>query len=666
VRVLLFMWGLPILPLLGGLIAIAGVWGLSRAMGMSAWTTAERLLAPPGALGRALLPLLLAITVICAFAFQLLAWPIQLVAGALLAGLCWLFIRGGGEFEHERVNSLDLKNALDPRTPFPWQALAAPACIAIASGILFLSVSFGNPFGTWTSSAGPSGLVESLALTLVFVAGSLRVFGYATSWWRAIAATALGAFVIRGLSWAGVFPGEHTWGRAGATTGRAALLVVLVLVACFAIETWKLRNRAPIVPGQAQKLGRASGFWAAVVSAGLLALALIAAAVETTAGAGALGRDDYGALEPTAAPKIVTARGGQDRALALTFAPVLHFHHDEEYPPISVDTFLSGSTEAGARPVTSPTGDPLPLSLRTLPTVCPDGEHDACGKISCPACVDRRKENQPEGFTPQGVFYTRVARREGQPGVFKGWNPWGEKLRTLIQYWIFYGYDRWETETVVGRLVQEHQGDWEAVSVGLDDRDAPLFVALSAHCGGQVVPWSKITAAPGEVVDGKLTVTPARTAPDADVAHPVVAVARGSHANYAVSGGHRPPDWGSCKHLPSRALSALSYASNVRDVTDDSGSGWFAYPLDVRLVNRGSKPIRPMSYPGAWGDGETITFGHRAPTRTGRGPLSPPLQGASWRTPVQLYFCGSHWYGEDAGGMRLHGTTEECKQGSGA
>ena len=142
-------------------------------------------------------------------------------------------------------------------------------------------------------------------------------------------------------------------------------------------------------------------------------------------------------------------------------------------------------------------------------------------------------------FAPQGVLYARVVHRGDEPAPFRGpYQPF-EDLQTLIQYWIFYGYDKWQTETVVGRMTQEHEADWEHVSVGLDSKNTPLFVALSAHCGGQTVDWKDVHAAPGrpDSTGKKVEVFDSRKRVNEDVSHPIVAVARGSHANYAASAG---------------------------------------------------------------------------------------------------------------------------------
>ncbi len=341
---------------------------------------------------------------------------------------------------------------------------------------------------------------------------------------------------------------------------------------------------------------------------------------------------------------------GPDARLVWTFAPLLHLEHDEQWGPSSVGPFLAGATESGAQSISGLSGK---LSLATLPTVCPDGSHQACGTLRCPSCAEETT-TQRNGFFPQGSLYARVVHRATDPQAFAGWNPWGARLTTLIQYWIFYLYDRWQAETVIGKLTQEHQGDWEFVAVGLA-QDRPLFLALSEHCAGQVVDWNRnLPAAPGHLVDGRIIISDHLLSPTDEVTHPIIAVARGSHANYARSGGNRPPDWGSCSNLPSGAVTAFSYASNVRDLTEQGSGGWYAYPRNVSVVKSENGRLgRPFSYPGTWGSGEYVTFGHLNPKRTGAGPKSPPLQGRSWERPINFFFCGPHWQGD-------HGTTAQC------
>src|SRR5262249_59269609 len=94
-----------------------------------------------------------------------------------------------------------------------------------------------------------------------------------------------------------------------------------------------------------------------------------------------------------------------------------------------------------------------------------------------------------------GVIYVRVVHR-GDP-AFKSVRYAPRELRNvteLVQYWLYYGYDRFEAVTPFGRLVQQHESDWEAVSVGLGETQ-PLFVAYNAHCGGEWLKWADVPAA---------------------------------------------------------------------------------------------------------------------------------------------------------------------------
>jgi hypothetical protein len=83
----LAFYGLPLLALIGAVIAVLVVWGLSKAIGADAWSTVCRFLRPPGALGRGLLPLLLALAVVAFFATDQLGPTLQVASGVFLAAL---------------------------------------------------------------------------------------------------------------------------------------------------------------------------------------------------------------------------------------------------------------------------------------------------------------------------------------------------------------------------------------------------------------------------------------------------------------------------------------------------------------------------------------------------------------------------------------------------
>jgi hypothetical protein len=196
-------------------------------------------------------------------------------------------------------------------------------------------------------------------------------------------------------------------------------------------------------------------------------------------------------------------------------------------------------------------------------------------------------------------------------------------LSKLLQYWFFYRYDRWDQPVLAGRLIQQHQGDWEVVSIGVSDADVPLFVAYSAHCGGIVEPWRhgvQLAKSNGMRTE-----------------HPLVATAEGSQANYPRADQHRAPDIVGCQGGPRSTARVLAFASHIRDET---AYGWLWYPAELIPVN---DTTPPMSYPGTWGEddrtewrvGETRTLDSRS------GPLTPRLQ-AVWYDPVKAIFCGHY------------------------
>ncbi len=84
----------------------------------------------------------------------------------------------------------------------------------------------------------------------------------------------------------------------------------------------------------------------------------------------------------------------------------------------------------------------------------------------------------------------------------------------VIQYWFFYAFNDFRTAV---RGTNNHEGDWERISIYLAQEDGqwrPRYAAYSAHHSQQTRAWQDIVCA------------------DEAREHPVVYVARGSHACY--------------------------------------------------------------------------------------------------------------------------------------
>ena len=99
--------------------------------------------------------------------------------------------------------------------------------------------------------------------------------------------------------------------------------------------------------------------------------------------------------------------------------------------------------------------------------------------------------------------------------------------RIYLQYWFFYIYNDWKRDI---QGVNNHEGDWEMIVVELNQDQTPLRVGYSQHRkiipeiplirGGEVGNWEDLV--------GSQNIE--------DETHPVIYVARGSHASYPESG----------------------------------------------------------------------------------------------------------------------------------
>jgi hypothetical protein len=119
----------------------------------------------------------------------------------------------------------------------------------------------------------------------------------------------------------------------------------------------------------------------------------------------------------------------------------------------------------------------------------------------------------------QDFFYGPADSDLDQVPVYAFWIEDPDRFRDYVDlaYYFFYPYNRGKTmlESVWGN----HVGDWEHITVRIGVQSLePRRVALSAHEGGEAVPWSEMQ----KTQDG----------------HPIVYSAWGSHANYSTPGDH--------------------------------------------------------------------------------------------------------------------------------
>jgi hypothetical protein len=444
-----------------------------------------------------------------------------------------------------------------------------------------------------------------------------RLVAYATTPPRGAVSVLLGLAVLSGLMAAGVLPGYDP-----AVTGTVVLAVAAGVALVFAVVFERLRGADP-APADVARTERFHGLG--------LSLAMLSGVLLVAASASSLLVLDHPGSRQLAADRGAHAtlytRGSN--SLKYRYAPVLAFTHDEKWAPTYVDSYVDS---ASARVVRRDGSEASPGHYK-----CSSLGPRSCLRITidCASAADACSQALPQHdygeHETSGAVYVRTLRRPGEDdpsddavalrGVFRSANDVARRTDILLQYWLFYPYDEWTTKVLGARLIQRHEGDWEAVTVGLDSNEKPLFVAYSAHCGGTWKRWKDT---------------------ERFASHPLVAVAEGSHANYADSGAKRPPDFTSCKRLPRGIGTLLGFAANVRDVTSDDWQ-WGAAEV-IRVTAKDW----PMNFPGTWG-GHDITQLTNARTFTsplGGGPPSPPLQHL-WQEPVKTIFCDRYWDGPE-------------------
>ncbi len=178
--------------------------------------------------------------------------------------------------------------------------------------------------------------------------------------------------------------------------------------------------------------------------------------------------------------------------LATKYAPVLHLASAERYRPLRLEDYLTKTDlRAGSPPHGTLTqGQPTLFSLPvTTASTYLDirGANPNSHPSSYPVI-----EQQIEGARPRPTVYFHLAYEPS-------------KGRVAIEYWLMYLYND---------FYDQHEADWEGVTVVLEN-GSPLGAIYSQHQGGKWIAWSALS----------------KTG-----AHPIVYVARGSHANYPKAG----------------------------------------------------------------------------------------------------------------------------------
>jgi hypothetical protein len=170
--------------------------------------------------------------------------------------------------------------------------------------------------------------------------------------------------------------------------------------------------------------------------------------------------------------------------LAVRYLPNLQFKTGEEFFPVEISYHINNSVLKlrSGEAVTTVDQHPTIASISTKQSYC--FLANKFGDLSAIA-ADYETRRPTLGYT----VYCRVTK---------------DSTSTVVQYWFFYAYNN--------APLNDHEGDWEMMELVLDTAQNPTWVAYSQHLKGQRASWGDV-----EKIDST---------------HPVVYVARGSHANY--------------------------------------------------------------------------------------------------------------------------------------
>ncbi len=256
-----------------------------------------------------------------------------------------------------------------------------------------------------------------------------------------------------------------------------------------------------------------------------------------------------------------------DDVLVKRFAPSLFFAFGELFFPTSVSYHLENADlKRDGRIVDS---KPSMASIAAFTDVRANYYLESRLVSSDRIAIDYARARERFG-TP---IYVRVARDSSS----------GTQL-IVLEYWFFYAYNN-------GPL-NDHQGDWEMISVFLDPSGQAKLAGYSQHFRGEVARWEDV-----EKSDGT---------------HPNVYVAKGSHASYF-----------------------RSYQGNFGFEADQVGGGeqigWSKLSLEILVDPRSGRPPSGqlwLLFAGRWGEYGT----EENMLRGEQGPLGPlyNLNGQKW------------------------------------
>lgn len=264
---------------------------------------------------------------------------------------------------------------------------------------------------------------------------------------------------------------------------------------------------------------------------------------------------------PVAAPAELTPP--QQQALAERYAPILYFHPDERNFLQDPNTFLAQSSLREERDFR---GDEEVHGVGDVPPEELSGIGEENKTDDSALFLDHSDETLGEGI--------REGDLANSLNLYSyGFNPQanGGKGAHEITYYLFYAYNDGPPEGI--GEVQNHEGDWERVTIQLDpDTNLPLEMRYSAHEGDNTLR----TGSGIPMEDGR----------------PVVFVGKGSHASYPEPGQWHTEGPGVHDYTSD---DGIRFDLSTRPATDVTTQPW--YGGYVQWGERGSSSEIPDGLP---------------------------------------------------------------------
>ncbi|MEV6522180.1 Vps62-related protein [Longispora sp. NPDC051575] len=270
--------------------------------------------------------------------------------------------------------------------------------------------------------------------------------------------------------------------------------------------------------------------------------------------------------------------------LYLAYAPVVYLAKGETRRPTNAGAFIQHAALGWAHD-----------------SNCPNHQLAGLGTVNADWMGDGRYTHHLDNAlcSPTGGEYrsnqgVRPYDFQGAEGMYLDLDPAYENMGSVraelyydyqkgdhITYWFFYAYND-------GPLVQNHEGDWERISIKLSPTNQPLTVAYFSHDSSCVLSYPSV----------------AKTG-----THPHVYSAKGSHASYPKGDETYPTQF-----------------PGVNDHTTKGGEIWATYIRPIHDV----KTMSWYGYGGAWG-----RVGHTTWTSGPQGPsaFKSPTP-SSWTSPA--------------------------------